>query len=236
MTRKTVSLITLLTVLATLGFGQDLNTTLEVAGLDEAGPPRVVGEYLLFTYQFAGESLETTRDRIHAVEVAFSHENFSILRSFARNDQGVFVYLHPLDGERTTYDYRLVVDGIWSADPLNPSSVTDRWGIGISRTTIAIQERQFTETPVALGRNQFAFLFLAPEGSQVNLVGTFNGWDPYMTELAEVEPGLFSRTIRLGPGEHLYYFLVDGLRISDPTNSERRWHSSGTTVSVVMLP
>ncbi len=233
--RNTALTLAFLTLTALLG-AQELNTTLEVAGLDSAGPPRLLGDHILFTYEFVGQTPEMTSARVHAVEVAFAHENFSVLRSFRRNDQGIFVYLHPVEPDRTSYEYRLVVDGIWTSDPLNSAQITDRWGIRISRIEIPRQLRSFTETPIARSNREFEFIFLAPVGSRVSLVGSFNGWDPFMTELHEIEPGLFSRRIRLGPGEHLYYFLVDGLRIADPTNSRRRWHASGTPVSVVSLP
>ena len=66
--------------------------------------------------------------------------------------------------------------------------------------------------------------------------GSFNGWDPFMTPLRETSPGVFSRRLRLGTGEHLYYYVVDGLRLPDPGNNERKWHRTGLVVSVVSLP
>lgn len=209
---------------------------LEVGSLETASAPQIIGDRLVFSYTFRdGPELRGT-NRVHSVEIAFAHENYSILRPFARNEQDVYVYLHPLEPGREEYRYRLVVDGIWIADPLNPDRIRDRWGVTVSRTTISLPERTALATPIVRAANDVEFVLRAPEGSRVNVVGSFNGWDPFMTELRESEPGIYSRRLRLGPGEHLYYYVVDGLRLPDPQNSERRWHVSGMTVSVLSLP
>lgn len=206
---------------------------LEVSGLTEASAPRILGEHLIFTYDFGADR---HAGRVNSVEIAFAHEEYSVLRSFERNENNVFVYLHPLDSERDSYEYRLVVNGIWTADPANPERVRDRWGVQVSRTTAVLAERPAIAAPIIRSEREVEFFLSTRAGSRVTLAGSFNGWDPFMTELAELEPGFFSRTLRLGPGEHLYYFVVDGLRLPDPQNSNQRWLRSGVNVSVVSLP
>jgi 1,4-alpha-glucan branching enzyme len=55
------------------------------------------------------------------------------------------------------------------------------------------------------------FVFMAPEASRVSLVGDFNGWDSSAT-LMQPGPadGLWTASVPLGPGRHVYAFIVDG--------------------------
>jgi hypothetical protein len=65
---------------------------------------------------------------------------------------------------------------------------------------------------------QVEFVLLAPQASQVMLVGDFNGWSPGATPLRTSERGgIWSVTVPLTPGRHEYAFLVDGKQwLPDP--------------------
>lgn len=63
------------------------------------------------------------------------------------------------------------------------------------------------------------FVFVAPQARNVSLVGDFNGWDTTKTPMARVgnSGGVWSVTLPLSAGRHLYSFVVDGNTwISDP--------------------
>ena len=233
MRRTRIALLIPLLLVASLLAGQDLSVTLEVGSTERASAPRPLGDQLLFTYDFGPDAHD---GRIHSVEIAFEHEAFSTLHAFRRNENEIYVFLYDVPPELDEIRYRLVVDGIWTTDPANPDVVRDRWGVRLSQTMIPRAERTSTETPIVHADGTVEFVVTAGEGSHVVVAGTFNGWDPFMTRLHEVSPGRFSRRLRLGSGEHLYYYIVDGLRLPDPGNSERKWHTSGTVVSVVSLP
>ena len=232
MREKRIPLIAIALLLASAAGAQDLGVTLEVGSVERASAPRFLGDHLLFTYAFGPGRHD---GRIHSVEIAFAHENFSTLYAFERNTNDVYVLLYDVPPELEEVRYRLVVDGIWTTDPNNPDRVVDRWGVALSRTTVPRVERTLTRVPVIYADGTVEFVVTAPPGSSVSVVGSFNGWDPFMTPLREVEPGRFSRRLRLGTGEHLYYYVVDGLRLPDPRNDRRRWHTSGLVVSVVSL-
>ena len=212
---------------------QDLSTILEVGSIERASAPRLIGNHLLFSYDFGPGRHD---GRVHAVEIAFGHENYSRRHLFQRNENDIYVFLYEVPDGIDALHYRLIANGIWMADPANPDSVVDRWGVRISRTVVPTAARTVASTPILHDDGTVEFLVNAPAGSRVVVVGTFNGWDPYMTPLREVEPGRFSRRLRLGSGEHLYYYVVDGLRLPDPRNDVRKWHTSGLIVSVVSLP
>ena len=62
------------------------------------------------------------------------------------------------------------------------------------------------------------FVFLAPQASSVSVVGDFNGWDANKTPMVRTaNGGLWTVTLPLSAGRHLYAYLVDGNTwITDP--------------------
>ena len=206
--------------------------TLAASSAREASAPRIVGSSILFTYSFG----EQSEGRIHTVLAAFEHEAFRAQHAFQRNEQGVFVYLLPVPRNMDRLVYRIVVDGIWTTDPANPFTITDRWGVSLSTLDLPTETRRPTSLPVIDTDGTVRFMFDTTPGSNVALVGSFNGWDPFLTPMTEVSPGEYVRELALGPGEHMYYFLVNGRRLPDPMNRDRRRTSTGQFISVVVLP
>ena len=247
--------------IATLTFGLvliasvsalDLYLALEAASLQTAREPQFYGRSVLFSYEFEGALPRGAGDdrRIHTVQAAFSHENYSRLHSFERNEYGVYVLIQDLSNQDLSIQdlgipdsprepagirYRLIVDGLWTVDPNNPRVVTDRWGVRVSKLLLPPPGRA-DQYPIVRETENVEFRFSAEAGQRVTIVGSFNGWDPFMTPMTETEPGVYERRLRLTPGEHLYYFMVNGLRIADPRNADQRWGADGMIVSVVQLP
>ena len=62
------------------------------------------------------------------------------------------------------------------------------------------------------------FVVLAPQASSVSVVGDFNGWDPAKTKMERAaNGGLWTVTLPLSAGRHLYAYLVDGSTwVTDP--------------------
>jgi hypothetical protein len=61
------------------------------------------------------------------------------------------------------------------------------------------------------------FVFLAPQAAAVSLVGDFNGWDATKVPMVRTpNSGLWTVTLPLTAGRHLYQFVVDGSWIPDP--------------------
>jgi hypothetical protein len=62
------------------------------------------------------------------------------------------------------------------------------------------------------------FVFLAPQAATVSLVGDFNGWDASKVPMVRTpNSGLWTVTLPLTAGRHLYQFVVDGTWIPDPS-------------------
>lgn len=53
-------------------------------------------------------------------------------------------------------------------------------------------------------------VFRAPDARRVSVVGDFNGWDPKATTMTrDRASGIWSQTLALRPGRHVYAFVVD---------------------------
>jgi 1,4-alpha-glucan branching enzyme len=60
------------------------------------------------------------------------------------------------------------------------------------------------------------FICVAPDASQVSLIGDFNGWQPDANPMRRQPDGAWMTQVSLSHGHHHYLFLVDGKRTLDP--------------------
>ena len=62
------------------------------------------------------------------------------------------------------------------------------------------------------------FVYVAPQAGKVSVVGDFNGWDSTKTPMVRAgNTGVWTVTLPLSAGRHLYSFVVDGSWNIDPT-------------------
>jgi 1,4-alpha-glucan branching enzyme len=80
------------------------------------------------------------------------------------------------------------------------------------------------------------FVFESKRATQVYLVGDFNGWGERSVHL-EREDGtsLWSVTLPLLPGRHVYAFLVDSVWTTDPRAPSARDVDFGVAGSVIIV-
>jgi hypothetical protein len=75
---------------------------------------------------------------------------------------------------------------------------------------VAFQQLPVSDTVVR-------FVFVAPQAQNVSLVGDFNGWDASKTPMDRAaNNGVWTVTLPLSQGRHVYSFLVDGKWSVDP--------------------
>lgn len=81
------------------------------------------------------------------------------------------------------------------------------------------------------------FILDAPRASRVALVGDFNGWDAGATPLVrDSSSGIWTVTLPLAPGRHVYAFMVDGTALTlDPRAPAAQDPEFGTPSSVVLV-
>jgi glycosidase len=72
--------------------------------------------------------------------------------------------------------------------------------------------------------------------SQVNLFGSFNGWDRKEFPMSDKDsPGIYKITIPVEPGSYQYKFFVDGQEITDHSNSDSVSNGMGSYNSIISV-
>jgi len=215
--------------------------------LSEPGTPVVHGNSVIFT---APSSLRS-------VGIAFAHEKFANIYKFRQllisqdrhapillpgqlipdpyKDSGILFYVYEVPEDILELEYRIVVNGLWTADPLNSQSKKDPVS-GLIFSTVQIPQRHFKPNPLKGLPEGLTFTFNAPSGESVTVAGDFNGWDPFMYELKEYPAGVYSLTVPMPPGTHQYVFFHRGRRNTDPNNPNRVYAKDGSAASVIVVP
>ena len=195
--------------------------------LQNGDVPRVIENHLVLTY--------VSGIPVRYVAAAFAHENFGELHLYRKNQNGVFVLAYPIEGLVRELQYRIVVDGLWMRDPLNPQVSQDSRGIPLSRKELPQQPQRLLDTPIANPDGTFSFLYSGDPDRDVRIAGDFNRWSPFSHPLREYAPGEYEIRLRLYAGEHRYRFIVDGREMFDQRNPRIAYDQYGRRISVVTV-
>jgi hypothetical protein len=212
----------------------------------EPGPPEPFDDGVIFT------APSTHRK----VGVSFAHEGFARVYWFRQllkakdtltpkeerskniadqyQDSGILFHVHTVPPELRELEYRLVIDGLWTTDPLNPRYRIDQKS-GIVRSTITMPEIQKIPGAFDGPPGTLTFNYQAPSGEMVTVAGSFNGWDPFMYRLRETAPGFYALTLPLPPGTYHYVFFHRGQRVLDPYNHNRAYNIEGLAVTEAVV-
>jgi hypothetical protein len=143
-------------------------------------------------------------------------------------DSGILFHIETIPANLKNLDYRLIIDGLWTTDPINPISVTGPSGITESRITLPEKPKPFLdETPPGTYR----FIYRSDPGELITVGGSFNNWDPFMYELREISPGFYTLILPLPPGNFQYLFFQRGEHVPDPENPKRLYNREGRAIS-----
>ncbi|MDR1143732.1 MAG: isoamylase [Spirochaetaceae bacterium] len=206
--------------------------------LREPERPRILEDTIVFT----------ASSSYRRVGIAFAHEGFGKVYWFRRlmvpneragpwvkgkppadlyRDSGVFFYIFSIPEDLAgNLEYRLIVDGLWVRDPLNPDYRPDP-SSGIIRSVVSIPPIRRPDTPNRGPPGTLTFTYYAESGGTVTVAGSFNRWDPFMYELREVSPGRYTLSLPLPPGAYQYAFFYRGERHLDPNNPRRVYTREG---------
>lgn len=186
---------------------------------------------------FEGAVIFTASAARRRVGVAFAHENFSRVHWFKKLDSprasagaGVLLYVYEYPRQLRELEYRLIVDGLWVPDPWNPPARMDG-GTGLAYSVVVLPPSAARTEIAASETGMVRFEFEAPSGEAVSVSGSFNNWDPFMYEMEEIRPGVYSLSLPLPPGTHRYVFYLRGERLLDPRNPRKVYGSDGKTAS-----
>jgi hypothetical protein len=222
-----------------------------------------LAEYLLALTQpsapevFDGQVIFTLPSRYRRVGVAFAHENWTTIHRFRKlelpientapltdnaniarqfyHDSGIMftVYTPPPGVE--ILEYRLIADGLWITDPLNPESRLDT-ASGVQHSLVYLAPLPAPQTTTAERDGRIHFRYRTAPGDAVYLAGSFNNWDPFMYEMNEETPGTYTLALGLPAGTYHYVFFQRGTFHHDLSNPEQVYLLDGRTASVLTVP
>lgn len=202
-----------------------------VTKLDKASVPQVTDNYIIFT--------EPTGPRF--IGIAFDFENFQTIHPFnihrnydleGKVTNSVMFYLLERPADLKEISYRLIIDGLWTSDPINPDSVyDDESGISLSRLNIGSTKPQITYAKAGGTK----FIYNGEPGQTVRLCGNFTNWDSWIYELEETEPGFYELDLPLPEGKYYYNYYLGMNAVVDKTNPNRAYTDDGRVTSVLIV-
>lgn len=235
--KRIITLLCLAAMTASLGIhaAEIESVTLNklMSGITRVREPVISGKYVIFTAEGNAR---------HAA-IAFNFERYGALHSFKRvirrdaDDkplENVLFYIAEIPPETAEIRYRLVIDGLWTTDPLNPATVYD-YANGMSVSRLAVPRYEIFKT-VYEPEGSVRFSWRGESGKTVRLAGSFNAWDPFMYEMEEREPGTYTLDLPLPSGTWHYAYFEGSDQLPDPLNEERVYTKDGRVASVITVP
>ena len=246
---KTIVTFVFFIVIASFSWANDWETYEIVSRLltiREPSAPVIIENSVIFT---ADSSLRR-------VGVAFAHEDFSTVYWYKPlivpqdrmnpvilpgqrfpdplKDSGLQFFIYQAPDHLKELEYRLVVNGLWVSDPVNPQVRRDPVS-GLNLSFLTLPPGPANHNPLNGLPEGLNFSFKAPPGEIVTLAGNFNGWDPFMYELREGPAGTYTANIPLPPGRYQYVFFHIGQRYLDPYNGSRVYSRDGKAASEIVI-
>ena len=194
--------------------------------------PYVKGDYIIFT-QKKGPRY---------IGIAFDFENFREIHKFQIKNKcddeyeiedSLFFYILKLPKTVQTVGYRLVVDGLWTIDPMNEDKeFNTRNSIMLSRINA---RRDIPAVTEKLDNGKIRFIYMGQSGQQVRLGASFTNWDSWIYLMQEVAPGKYQLDLPLPPGKYEYAYYIGMKSYPDKTNPERCYTPDGKEASLLVV-
>lgn len=198
--------------------------------IDTPRAPVVTEKYIIFTAE--------TNHRY--VGIAFDFEDYKIVHPFqiltSTDEEGIttrkhMFYCFERSHKFSSLRYRLVIDGLWTTDPLNPNKEYDEnVNLYFSRLENLGNKYIYTDSTK---NNSVHFVHKGKSGQKINLAGTFTNWDPWIYELTETSPGLYELELPLPKGRYYYNYYIGLTPMLDETNSNKIYTQDGRSASVI---
>ncbi|MCR5288492.1 MAG: isoamylase [Treponema sp.] len=199
--------------------------------MDGPGAPQILGKDIVFT---------TERSSYHFVGIAFDFENYKIIHPFkirtltdedGEPTRSWFFYILTPPENLTSISYRLILDGLWTTDPLNSNKEYDTT-LGVTISKLAIDTRIPPET-YQKNNGSVHFVYKGESGQCIRLGGTFTNWDSWIYYLNETTPGIYEIDIPLTSGTYYYTFYRGITPLIDAKNPIQAYTQDGRIASVI---
>ncbi|MCR4580370.1 MAG: isoamylase [Treponema sp.] len=211
---------------------QNYDLDLLLHEISEPMAPVITEDYIIFTadpkYRYAG--------------IAFDFEDYQIIHPFqilSQTDENEkktrwhMFYCYERKHEFTSLKYRLILDGLWTTDPLNPNKVyDDNVNLYFSKVEVPDGVKIYTNTKKD---DKVHFIYKGESGQKIHLGGTFTNWDPWIYQLNETSPGLYELDLPLASGKYYYNYYIGLTPVLDNTNPEKIYTNDGRSASVIVV-
>lgn len=200
--------------------------------IEKPTAPVITEDYIIFTAD--------TNHR--SVGIAFDFENYQTVHPFKvltqTDDDGKktpvhMFYCYERTHKISTIKYRLIMDGLWTTDPLNPNKIYDEnVNLYFSKVEDPGSIYRYTETT---DNNFVHFIYQGESGLDLKLAGTFTNWDPWIYSLTETGPGFYELSLPLPNGTYYYNYYIGLTPILDNTNPNKTYTTDGRSASVIYV-
>jgi hypothetical protein len=200
--------------------------------IEKPGAPVITEDYIIFTAD----------PKSRYVGIAFDFENYQIVHPYTLltvtdEDGNVsarhLFYCYERKHKIKEIRYRLVIDGLWTADPLNPEKVyDDNVNLYFSKVSAPGYVKRATEVNE---NNVIHFIYKGESGQEVRLAGNFSNWDSWIYELRETEPGIYELDLPLPDGTYYYNYYIGLRTLTDNTNPDVVFTKDGREVSKIVV-
>lgn len=232
--KKLIILISLFCSVLSVTLAQDDDYTIQtlITTISEPQAPLVKDGYIIFTSDAKSRS----------VGIAFDFENFSKIHQFEKLNfydtdskpvSSVYFYIQKVPSKTTEVKYSLIIDGLWTCDPLNEIIDYD-FDTRIKLSKVFIEK---IDSPVTqeVDSNYVHFVYEGKSGETIRLAGSFTNWDSFIYELKETSEGFYELTLPLPKGKHYYAFFRGAESFTDITNPNKIYMVDGRKASVITL-
>ncbi len=194
--------------------------------------PLVTGDYIIFT----------ANPDIRHTGIAFDFEEYKIIHTFKNlirenldsnnTESDAAFYILKIPQNITSINYRLVMSGLWTTDPLNNNTVYDK-KTNLNVSNIIINRPTVIESNTH--NNTAYFVYEGASGQKIHLAGDFTNWDPFIYELKETKVGLYELEIPLPKGTYYYTYYSGINSFTDNTNPHKVYTKDGKVASVLTI-
>ena len=194
--------------------------------------PYINGNYIVFT----------AKNNCRSVGIAVDYENYKTIHQFhlhktydseGKVTDSWFFYLLEKPRKTEAISYRLIIDGLWTTDPMNSETTYDyENGLLLSYLELPPETKVFTEN---YKTGVTHFVCLAESGQKIRLGGTFTNWDSWIYEMKETSNGVYELDLPLPSGTYYYSYYKGINSFIDETNPARGYASDGRVVSCITV-
>ncbi len=237
--KKSIFILIFFCISLTLGFSAENKVTEDTYDYDQivtsvrgVQQPLIINDCLIFTVDSSARN----------VGIAFDFENFKQIHAFSlrkiydfegEQTSSWYFYVLKIPKKTTRISYKLIIDGLWTSDPVNPKILYDEInGVQLSYVDILQRIESITE------KNEQGFtkfICNSKPGQKIRLAGNFTNWDSWIYEMTEVSPGKYEISLPLPAGTY-YYAYFDGLkRFIDDTNPNKAYTADGKMASKLVV-